>query len=111
VPRVSLTGARIKNPVTNGDPLFLLSPYPGIADLCPGGPFPFSATLGTYYGSNKNITKTKHRDGNAQKPTETLNTDSNIRTSTVPKGPHPKLESTEVSAFKISLFIAVLPLN
>jgi len=38
--------------------------------------------------------------GTLKKPTETLNTDSNIRTSTVPKGPHPKLGSTEVSAFQ-----------
>jgi len=35
-------------------------------------------------------TKTIHK----QKPTETLNTDFNIRTSTVPKGPHPKLGMT-----------------
>jgi len=38
--------------------------------------------------------------GTLKKPTETLNTGSNIRTSKVPKGPHPKLGSTEASAIQ-----------
>jgi len=38
----------------------------------------------------KQITET----GTLKKPTETLNTGFNIRTSTVPKGPHPKLGIT-----------------
>jgi len=45
-------------------------------------------------------TKKNTETGTVKKPTETLDTDSNICTSTVPKGPHPKLGSTEVSAFQ-----------
>jgi len=43
---------------------------------------------------NKTNTQQKTETGTLKKPTEMPNTGSNIRTSTVPKGPHPKLEMT-----------------
>jgi len=49
------------------------------------GPFSFSATRATNCGQ-QNQRKAKYRDGNSQK-----NLPSNIRTSTVLKGPHPEL--------------------
>jgi len=44
--------------------------------------------------ATKNTEIQNTETGTLKKPTETLNTGSNIRTSTVPKGPHPKLGMT-----------------
>jgi len=52
-----------------------------MADLCPGGP-------------TKVIEKPNTEKGTLKIPTEKLNTGSSIRTSIVPKGPHPKLAIT-----------------
>jgi len=41
-----------------------------------------------------NNTKQNRETGTLKKPSDKLNTGSTIRTSTVPKGPHPKLGMT-----------------
>jgi len=54
----------------------------------------FSATRGTNNGINKYNKKQNTETGTLKKPTDKLNTGTTIRTSTVPKGPHPKLGMT-----------------
>jgi len=97
VPRVSLAGSPDQKLAqsltvcsgTRRQPV-LTNALPGIADLCPGGLFPFSTIRGTNYGQKTNLQQ-KTETGTLKKPTEMPNTCSNIRTSTVLKGPHPKL--------------------
>jgi len=48
----------------------------------------------TQHLSILNIEKQITETGTLKKPTEKLSTGSNIRTSTVPKGPHPKVGMT-----------------
>jgi len=97
VPRVSLAGgpdqklaqSQTATPCSNCR-LTRASPISARADLSPS-----TQLVGPIMEATK-YTKT----GTLEKPTETLNTGFSIRTSTVAKGPHPKLGSTEVSAFQ-----------
>jgi len=71
------------------------SPIAARADLSPS-----PQLVGPIMEATKITQKQNTETETLKKPTKTLNTGSNIRTSTVPKGPHPKLRSTEASAFQ-----------